>query len=32
LRGLLSVDLDLRAEELNPTEWRTLYESTRRKV
>lgn len=32
LRGLLSVDLDLRAEELNPSEWRTLYESTRRKV
>ena len=32
LRGLLSVNLDLRAEELNPTEWRTLYESTRRNI
>jgi len=32
LKGLLSVDLDSRAEELDPAEWNTLYESTRRKV
>lgn len=32
LKGLLSVDLDSRAEELDPAQWNTLYESTRRKV
>jgi len=32
LRGLLSVNLDLRAEELDPTQWRSLYESTRRNI
>ncbi len=32
LKSLLPVDLDRRAEELNPTEWRSLYESTRREV
>ena len=30
LKGLLPVNLDLRAEELDPTQWRDLYESTRR--
>jgi len=32
LKGLLPVDLDRRAEELDPAEWRKLYESTRRNV
>ncbi|MDA0858406.1 MAG: 16S rRNA (adenine(1518)-N(6)/adenine(1519)-N(6))-dimethyltransferase RsmA [Verrucomicrobia bacterium] len=32
LKSLLPVNLDRRAEELNPTEWRTLYESTRREI
>jgi len=32
LKGLLSVDLDRRAEELDPAEWRDLYERTGRKV
>jgi 16S rRNA (adenine1518-N6/adenine1519-N6)-dimethyltransferase len=32
LKGLLPVDLDRRAEELDPAEWRKLYESTRREV
>jgi 16S rRNA (adenine1518-N6/adenine1519-N6)-dimethyltransferase len=32
LKGLLPVDLDRRAEELDPAEWRDLYEQTRRNV
>jgi 16S rRNA (adenine1518-N6/adenine1519-N6)-dimethyltransferase len=32
LKGLLPVDLDRRAEELDPAEWRDLYERTRRNV
>ena len=32
LKGLLPVDLDRRAEELDPAEWRKLYESIRRNV
>ncbi len=32
LKGLLPVNLDLRAEELDPTQWRDLYESTRREL
>jgi len=32
LKGLLPVDLDRRAEELDPAEWRNLYERTGRNV